>query len=313
MVEFAAPTLILIVFTIASVSTNASSFHRSVGLSFIPTKHDNYKNDVSKLIRSHNRKTIVDRNVNDVWAVNCVPRGGSLTENNKSDGIIIDKLRNVVRSLLEIGDKKYPFLARNLRSVINTFELLSGINLLPIPIKKKGKKRSRKKNVDASKSVKKEGDKKKKEVRTKPPPRKAEPIKASLFAKSHLSKDLKATNPNYRIQRELKQFLSSPPPNLSVKVGKNIRVWIFTLTGAKNTIYEGDKYRLRVKFPVDYPTVPPSVFFLQPSPRHEHVYTNGDICLSLLGKDWRPTMTAQVRTIDYVFQNFSHCLFGISS
>merc|ERR1712238_634409 len=75
------------------------------------------------------------------------------------------------------------------------------------------------------------------------------------------SKDLKATNPNYRIQRELKQFLSSPPPNLSVKVGKNIRVWIFTLTGAKNTIYEGDKYRLRVKFPVDYPTVPPSVFF----------------------------------------------------
>ena len=27
--------------------------------------------------------------------------------------------------------------------------------------------------------------------------------------------------------------------------------------------------------------------------RHEHVYTNGDICLSLLGKDWRPTMTAQ--------------------
>merc|ERR1712238_341883 len=105
--------------------------------------------------------------------------GGSLTENNKSDGIIIDKLRNVVRSLLEIGDKKYPFLARNLRSVINTFELLSGINLLPIPIKKKGKKRSRKKNVDASKSVKKERDKKKKEVRTKPPPKKAEPIKAS--------------------------------------------------------------------------------------------------------------------------------------
>lgn len=39
--------------------------------------------------------------------------------------------------------------------------------------------------------------------------------------------------------------------------------------------------------------MPPSVYFLKPTPKHEHVYTNGDICLSLLGKDWRPTMTAQ--------------------
>ena len=33
--------------------------------------------------------------------------------------------------------------------------------------------------------------------------------------------------------------------------------------------------------------------FLQLFRKHEHVYTNGDICLSLLGKDWRPIMTAQ--------------------
>ena len=45
-------------------------------------------------------------------------------------------------------------------------------------------------------------------------------------------------------------------------------------------------------FPMDYPSKPPSVYFLQPTPRHEHVYTNGDICLNLLGRDWRPNMTA---------------------
>lgn len=43
---------------------------------------------------------------------------------------------------------------------------------------------------------------------------------------------------------------------------------------------------------MDYPSKPPSVYFLQPTPRHEHVYTNGDICLNLLGRDWRPNMTA---------------------
>lgn len=66
------------------------------------------------------------------------------------------------------------------------------------------------------------------------------------------------------------------------------------MKGAVGTIYEGETFRLRISFPAQYPTVPPSVYFLPPNiPVHEHVYTNGDICLSLLGKDWRPTMTAQ--------------------
>ena len=121
-------------------------------------------------------------------------------------------------------------------------------------------------------------------------PKKAATGKAAEWT----SKDIKSTSPNYRIQRELKAFLQDPPPNLSVKVGKNIRVWIVTLRGAANTIYEGETFQLRIAFPPQYPQVPPSVYFLPPHiPVHEHVYTNGDICLSLLGKDWRPTMTAQ--------------------
>ncbi|KAL7467071.1 hypothetical protein ACHAXS_007336 [Conticribra weissflogii] len=113
-------------------------------------------------------------------------------------------------------------------------------------------------------------------------------------SKKFLSNNLKSSNPNYRIQRELKEFLSSPPPGLSVKIsGKNVRLWIITLTMPDNCIYAGETYKLRVQFPNDYPTSPPSVYFLPPTPRHEHVYTNGDICLSLLGKDWRPIMTAQ--------------------
>ena len=44
-----------------------------------------------------------------------------------------------------------------------------------------------------------------------------------------------------------------------------------------------------------YPTKPPSVYFLKPTPRHQHVYTNGDICLDLLGRGWKPQIT--VRTL----------------
>lgn len=121
------------------------------------------------------------------------------------------------------------------------------------------------------------------------------PKRPDAASKKFLSNKMKSSNPNYRIQRELKEFLTPPPPGLSVKIsGKNVRLWIVSLSMPDNTIYAGDTYKLRVQFPPDYPTSPPSVYFVPPHmPRHEHVYTNGDICLSLLGKDWRPIMTAQ--------------------
>jgi ubiquitin-protein ligase len=110
-------------------------------------------------------------------------------------------------------------------------------------------------------------------------------------AKGHFDQKYKPGNVNYRIQKELKEFVKNPPPNCEVSVGKNIRVWIVTITGAEGTVYAGEKYKLRVAFPDEYPAKPPSVYFLKPTPRHAHCYTNGDICLSLLGKDWKPNLT----------------------
>lgn len=94
-----------------------------------------------------------------------------------------------------------------------------------------------------------------------------------------------------RISRELTDFVENPPDGCKVSVGKNLNVWIVTMTGAEGTIFAGEKYKLRVSFPADYPTSPPSCYFLEPTPRHPHVYTNGDICLNLLGNGWRPTIT----------------------
>ena len=63
--------------------------------------------------------------------------------------------------------------------------------------------------------------------------------------------------------------------------------------GSRRHPLRGRDLQAKDHLPPSYPSQPPSVYFLSPTPRHEHVYTNGDICLSLLGKDWRPTMTAQ--------------------
>jgi len=225
-------------------------------------------------------------------------RGGGEIElfDDDDDGIFIVKTRNIIRSILNMAEKKVPAVTKILKSFLSTLESMAGVKLLPAPEKtKKSKKESKKSSK--SKPFEEEADDKQ-EVQEKKKESKASKKdglkKPSPTTKKHLTSSIKSTNPNYRIQRELKEFIKSPPPNLSVQVGSNLRVWIVTMVGANNTIYEGDIFKLRVSFPAQYPTVPPSVYFLQGNmPTHEHVYTNGDICLSLLGKDWRPTMTAQ--------------------
>ena len=178
-------------------------------------------------------------------------------------------------------------------SVLNTALSLSG-GASKEPKKsssgKKKKKKSKSRSSSPTSSSKQKSKSSSFSKPTKNGSKKQKPIKSK--ASSHLKTRLKSTNPNYRIQRELKSFIQDPPPGLTVAVGKNMRIWIVTVAGPG--IYDGETFRLRVSFPPQYPTVPPSVYFLPPNiPVHEHVYTNGDICLSLLGKDWRPTMTAQ--------------------
>jgi ubiquitin-conjugating enzyme E2 W len=233
-----------------------------------------------------------------------IARGGAMDlseEDTDTDGL--QAMRRFVRALLSMSERVSPGLSKTVKGIFRLIEDVFGVELVP----KKHKKLKRKKSSKAKSSVgvKKSPEKSSakdrasssagRKAKSTSTSEKAKP-KASTVPKGkvHVKTDLKSTSPNYRIQQELKKFLADPPPNLTVTVGKNIRVWIVTMKGAKSTIYEGEIFRLRISFPAAYPTVPPSVYFLPPNiPVHEHVYTNGDICLSLLGKDWRPTMTAQ--------------------
>jgi ubiquitin-conjugating enzyme E2 W len=70
--------------------------------------------------------------------------------------------------------------------------------------------------------------------------------------------------------------------------------WVVAVSGPPDTVYEAEQFRLRLKFSSDYPAKPPKVYFIKPwLPQHVHVYPNGDICMSILGEDWRPNMTAE--------------------
>ena len=224
-------------------------------------------------------------------------RGGGGGGSN-SDSIVLSKLRNLIRSLIQICDSKLPLLSSLLKTFFGIVERIFNVSLLPNKketltpkMKKKRRKTKTDRETATTTTTTTTASNETKPSSSKKPSSKKKT--SSQSANKHLSTKLKSTSPNYRIQKELKEFMQHPPPNLKVKVGSNIRVWIIEMRGADGSIYEGETYRLRVQFPPAYPTVPPSVYFLPPTPQHEHVYTNGDICLSLLGKGWRPTMTAQ--------------------
>lgn len=67
--------------------------------------------------------------------------------------------------------------------------------------------------------------------------------------------------------------------------GDNIFSWVGTITGAAGTPYEGQTYKLSLKFPTDYPFKAPAVKF-DTFCFHPNVDNFGNICLDILKDKW---------------------------
>lgn len=98
-----------------------------------------------------------------------------------------------------------------------------------------------------------------------------------------------------RLQKELEKLKRTKLREIeweSVTRGTS-ETWIIKLTGAAETIYQNEEYRLRFKFPPNYPITSPEVQFIPPAPLHRHIYSNGHICLSILYQDWSPALNVE--------------------
>ncbi|OMJ74548.1 hypothetical protein SteCoe_26509 [Stentor coeruleus] len=67
--------------------------------------------------------------------------------------------------------------------------------------------------------------------------------------------------------------------------------WRVVFSAPEDCIYTGEKYTLNFTFDDNYPVESPEVVFVGKPPVHEHVYSNGFICLSSLYNGWRPSFT----------------------
>ncbi|KAJ1921325.1 hypothetical protein H4219_000641 [Mycoemilia scoparia] len=111
---------------------------------------------------------------------------------------------------------------------------------------------------------------------------------------------------NRRLLKELKAFKKNPPSNFKILHANNIHRWIVEMTCANNTIYQGEKYKLEVRFSESYPTEAPEVVFIKPAPINPHIYSNGHICISILSIEWTPALTTEALLVS-ILSMMSDC------
>ncbi|KDP22130.1 hypothetical protein JCGZ_25961 [Jatropha curcas] len=98
-----------------------------------------------------------------------------------------------------------------------------------------------------------------------------------------------------RLQSELMSLMMSGESGISAFPEEdNIFCWKGTITGSKDTVFEGTEYKLSLSFPNDYPFKSPKVKF-ETSCFHPNVDVYGNICLDILQDKW--SSAYDVRTI----------------
>ena len=85
-----------------------------------------------------------------------------------------------------------------------------------------------------------------------------------------------------RLQKELAEITSEPPPNLYE--------WVSTILGPPDSPYEGGVFFLDIQFPPEFPFKPPKITF-RTRIYHCNINSQGVICLDILKDKWSPALT----------------------
>ncbi|KAI9893098.1 MAG: hypothetical protein M1814_000645 [Vezdaea aestivalis] len=102
-----------------------------------------------------------------------------------------------------------------------------------------------------------------------------------------------------RLSKELSKIQEHLPPGIGIAQAEDLKEWHMDIKVLDNNpLYKDETYRLKFKFSNNYPIEAPEVTFLKssdrPIPIHPHIYSNGIICLDLLGSQgWSPVQNVE--------------------
>ncbi|KAK9893884.1 UBC-like protein [Cystobasidium minutum MCA 4210] len=101
-----------------------------------------------------------------------------------------------------------------------------------------------------------------------------------------------------RLAKELSKLQSDGPPvGCALVKADDLETWFLSIEVLGDSVYQGEKFLLRFKFDNSYPMEAPEVTFVVDdkwkAPEHPHVYSNGHVCMSLLGTGWSPVLNTE--------------------
>ncbi|PWN25662.1 UBC-like protein [Jaminaea rosea] len=99
-----------------------------------------------------------------------------------------------------------------------------------------------------------------------------------------------------RLAKELSDLRSGAlPTGCTILQADDLQTWIFQIETLGETVFKGERFALRFRFDDQYPIESPEVVFVVSdgwkAPEASHVYSNGHLCLSILGDEWSPVMS----------------------
>eukprot|EP00929_Paragymnodinium_shiwhaense_P058436 TRINITY_DN2925_c0_g2_i1.p1 TRINITY_DN2925_c0_g2~~TRINITY_DN2925_c0_g2_i1.p1 ORF type:complete len:155 (+),score=30.40 TRINITY_DN2925_c0_g2_i1:101-565(+) len=97
-----------------------------------------------------------------------------------------------------------------------------------------------------------------------------------------------------RLVQELREIQKSPDPDIELRMtGDTIEEWEAIVTGARDSPYEGGKFKLKITCPTTYPIAAPTITFLTRCFHPNVNFNTGELCLDILKTDWSPVWTLQ--------------------
>jgi len=104
-----------------------------------------------------------------------------------------------------------------------------------------------------------------------------------------------------RLGKELSKIHGHLPPGIALVRAEDFQEWLMDIEVLDaNPLYMNETYRLKFRFSNNYPIEAPEVTFVpstspaRPVPIHPHIYSNGIICLDLLGtQGWSPVQSVE--------------------